>query len=150
MSFDEIFPDIGEKGFRHVQATELRSGVFWQEPDGRFSFEAFPPYAQSGRIMDFVIEDVDGDGRRDLLLSLDGVTLEAWSDRIEKGQLGLLLNRGDRRFESVLPWTSGLVIDGSPRGMAWGDLDGDGSPELIVMLNEAMPLVFSLSRTASP
>ncbi len=142
MTFLDIFPDMEAKGFAHKDITELQTGILWQGENGDFSFEALPSFAQSGRVMAILIEDFDRDGMKDILLSLEPISSETWSGRFEKGQLGLFLNKGNKQFETELSWGSGLVIYGSPRELAYDDLDGDGNKELIVFLNEGLPVVF--------
>ncbi len=145
MPFSEMFPGIEDAGYRYKEVTELRTGILWQSSDGSFTFEALPYFAQSGRVTGLLVRDVNNDGRPDILTSLELPSPEPWSGRFEKGHLGLFLNRGNKIFDTVLPWDSGLIVDGSPRGLAWGDLGGSKSAELIVMLSEGMPQVFSLS-----
>ncbi|MBK1879727.1 VCBS repeat-containing protein [Pelagicoccus mobilis] len=147
-SLQEMFPNLEEKGYRFKEVRELRSGIFWMEKDGRYRFEALPAFAQSGRAMDLLLEDIDGDGRLDVLMSLELQSPEPWANRFEKGHLGLFLNKGERAFESVLPWDSGLSFQGSPRGLASCDIDGDGSKELVVVLSEGMPVVFARASEA--
>ncbi|RME68737.1 MAG: hypothetical protein D6781_10220 [Verrucomicrobia bacterium] len=145
MPLSRMFPRLEERGYRALEATELRSGIFWQEADGTFTFSPLPAFAQSGRAMGLLVADADADDRPDLILSLEYPSPEPWSGRIEKGHLALCLNRGQRHFETAPDFHGGLLIDGSPRGMAWGDLDGDGRPELGVYLSEGMPQFFRRS-----
>jgi hypothetical protein len=99
-------------------------------------------FAQSGRIMDLLIADLNEDGSPEIVATLDTPRSEPRTERFEKGHVAVLLNKGRRSFDAVLPRTSGLSIDGAPRGLGWGDLDGDGAPELIVVLSEGTPQVF--------
>lgn len=144
-TFQHMFPNLESEGYRYSEVNQLMTGILWQTPTGGFFFEPLPSLAQSGRVMDILIEDFDRDGDNDILLALELPSPEPWTGRFEKGHLSLFLNKGENYFESVKPWDSGLIIDGSPREMVWGDLDSDKSPELIVRLSEGDPLVFSLS-----
>ncbi len=142
MTFREVFPDIEKMGYVYSDITELQTGILWQEEGGHFEFEALPSFAQSGRVMAMMIEDFNQDGMKDILLSLEPLSAETWSGRFEKGQLALFQNMGNKHFETELSWGSGLVVYGSPRGLAYDDLDGDGNEELVVVLNEGLPVVF--------
>lgn len=137
-----LFPGRIKEGYQSLEINELRSGIFWQEGDGRFSFEPLPMFAQSGRIMDLLAVDLNHDGHLDIVATLDSPRSEPRAERFEKGHLAVLLNKGKRTFEALLPRASGLSIDGAPRGLGWGDVDGDGAPELIVVLSEGIPQVF--------
>src|SRR6185436_10101674 len=77
--------------------------------------------------------DVDGDGDLDLLL-VDGSTRE----RMQAGRQvrhHLLVNTGARdgapRFEYV-PGETGLRMNGWPTGVATGDVDRDGRPDVLI------------------
>ena len=77
--------------------------------------------------------DVDGDGDLDLLL-VDGSTRE----RMAAGRQvthHLLINTGVRdgapRFENV-PGETGLRMNGWPTGVATGDVDRDGRPDVLI------------------
>ncbi|MDQ8185731.1 VCBS repeat-containing protein [Pelagicoccus sp. SDUM812002] len=139
----DIFPSLEEE-YRKLSVVELRSCIFWQTEDGEFEKQALPHLAQSGRAMSLMVEDFDLDGDRDVILSLEHLSPVPWTERFEDGQVELLLNEGDRRLVPVSSWKSGLLIDGSPRGLAWGNLMGDERPELIINVSEGSPAVFSL------
>lgn len=64
--------------------------------------------------------DADGDGRLDVFVVGYGA-----------GRNALFRNLGQWRFEPVPLWDGGAG-DGSARACAWGDLDGDGLPELAI------------------
>ena len=143
--FPALFPDIESQGFESLSVEELRSGILWQTESGVFQFDPLPSFAQMGRVESILIKDANGDGHLDLILALDHPSPEPWSGRFEPGYLGLFLNRGERCFETDWAGESGLVVRGAPRNLAWGDLDGDGRPELVVRYSEGAPDVFSLS-----
>jgi len=63
---------------------------------------------------------------------------------ITVGDLGLLLvGNGSGEFEPVAPLNSGIFIPGEARGLAMGDLNGDGRPDLVfTRVNDSvLPLV---------
>jgi len=73
--------------------------------------------------------DYDGDGDMDLYL-VNGWRLDG-SEVIEKGVNRLYRNRGDGSFEDVTS-EAGVGDDGWGCGVAVGDPDGDGDPDLYV------------------
>jgi len=73
--------------------------------------------------------DYDGDGDLDLYL-VNGWRLEG-AEIAERGRDALYRNRGDGTFEEVTA-AAGLGQDGWGSGVAVGDADGDGLPDLLV------------------
>jgi len=73
--------------------------------------------------------DYDGDGDLDLYL-VNGWRLEG-EKVIERGKNALYRNRGDGTFEDVTE-AAGVGDDGWGCGVAVGDVDGDGHPDLFV------------------
>lgn len=141
----EMFGDLAQKGFQSLSLSEVRSGIFWQQTDGRFSFEAFPTFAQSGRMVALLSVDIDKDGVSDLVASIEPPSLAPWTGRGEQGHVALLRGSKDRSLKIELPAVSGLDVGASsPRDLLWGDFNGDSDNELVVVLAEGEPLIFKL------
>ncbi len=142
----ELFGDLAQKGFQSLSLAEVRSGIFWQQPDGGFDFEALPTFAQSGRILDLLAVDADNDGIDDLIASIEPPSLAPWTGRGEQGHIALILGHKKRLLRVELPFVSGLDVGASsPRNLIWDDFNGDGSRELVVVPAEGEPLVFRRS-----
>jgi hypothetical protein len=73
--------------------------------------------------------DYDGDGDLDLYL-VNGWKLDG-PEVVERGRDHLYRNRGDGTFDDVTE-AAGLGSDGWGTGVAVGDVDGDGRPDLLV------------------
>ncbi|EDY81647.1 FG-GAP repeat domain protein [Verrucomicrobiia bacterium DG1235] len=141
----EIFtPEVLDQ-FRRSEICETRSMILYQREEGRFSAAALPRWAQSGTVMDVLVFDYDSDGWEDLVLSLEPRAPKLWVDRPLKGHVVLLRNEVGQGFRTVLPYESGLEVDGYPRHMAWADLDKDGRGELLLTMSDGPLLVFSLN-----
>ncbi len=140
-SIDEIFPNL-LANFDRREINESRSMVFFQKTAGKFTPTPLPILAQTGVLTDLLVADFNHDGSDDIVLSLQPLSPRPWAGRRQKGHLILLINNGEGEFESLLPWQSGLEINGYPKHFAWGDLDKDGLNELLVSQNSGSLLIF--------
>ena len=141
-SVDDIFPAESLQAATRLEATELASGVYLQQPDGTFVFRPLPREAQIAPINAFVWRDLDGDGHPDLLCVGNNFGPEPSTGRFDGG-LGLLL-KGDGHggFTPVAPDESGIVVSGEARGTAAVNISGTSPATAIVVTQSNGPLLF--------
>ena len=97
--------------------------------------------------------DLDGDGWKDLFFAhghvypqMDGRGLGT----SYRQQNQVLRNLGNGRFEDVTAAAGpGLAVVESSRGAAFGDLDGDGDPDVVVVNLDAAPTLLRNDRSAA-
>jgi hypothetical protein len=82
-------------------------------------------FPDSGGPVWMVAADVNGDGELDLLVA----NWCASSRQCTEGNVGVLLNRGDGTFQSVVTYRSGGLHAFS---VSAADMNGDGIPDLVV------------------
>jgi len=136
---------LGEARLAHAQrfdASELRSGVYLSQPDGRYRFEPMPWPAQLAPVEGLVALDHNGDGRPDLALVQNSYAATPSLGRFTGG-LGLILtNDGQGRFTALDPAASGLIVPGDAKALVITDLDQDGWPDLVASRNDQPALAF--------
>jgi hypothetical protein len=125
-----------------LAATELRSGVFLSQPDGRYRFEPWPRIAQIAPADGLVAGDFDGDGHADLYVVQNSYAPAPAIGRFDGGLSQLLCGDGHGHFAPVPPSESGLVVPGDAKALAVLDLDGDGWPDFLVSRNGEATLAF--------
>ncbi len=125
-----------------LAATELRSGVFLSQPDGRYRFESWPRIAQIAPADGLVAGDFDGDGHADLYVVQNSYAPATAIGRFDGGLSQMLRGDGQGHFAPVPPIESGLIVPGDAKALALVDLDGDGWPDFLVSRNGEATLAF--------
>jgi enediyne biosynthesis protein E4 len=90
--------------------------------------------------------DVDNDGRRDVFVAQSHVldTIEKTTSFLKYKQPPLLMRNSEKGFQDV-SLAAGAVFrqNFAARGMAVGDLDNDGDPDVVIAQNDGPPVVLS-------
>jgi len=94
--------------------------------NGDGTFQAAKSYGSGGEdAYSVAVEDVNGDGKPDLLVA----NYCADSECLTNGNVGVLLGNGGGTFQAAVPYSSGAYHTVS---VAVGDVNGDGKPDLMV------------------
>lgn len=142
-SVDEMFSVIQLEKSVYRTSAEMRSGIAYQQPGGRFNFVALPFLAQISPVQSIEVADLNHDGRPDLILS--GNFLRAKPEvGIHHASYGqVFLNAGNETW-SYVP-NSGLSIEGTAAHMKI--MKTGGNEVLYVFRNNNLPQQFSILPT---
>jgi hypothetical protein len=127
---------------KRLTATELRSGVFLSQPDGRYRFEPLPRIAQIAPADGLVAGDFNGDGHADIYVVQNSYAPPPAMGHFDGGLSQLLCGDGHGHFTPVAPIESGLVVPGDAKALVVIDLDADGWPDFLVSRNDEATLAF--------
>ena len=125
-----------------LAATELRSGVFLSQPDGRYRFEPLPRIAQIAPADGIVAGDFEGAGHADIYVVQNSYAPAPAIGRFDGGLSQLLRGDGRGHFFPVPPVESGLVVPGDAKALAVLGFDNDGWPDFLVSRNGDATLAF--------
>ena len=125
-----------------LEATELRSGVFLSQPDGRYRFEPLPRIAQIAPADGLVAGDFGGEGHADIYVVQNSYAPAPAIGRFDGGLSQLLRGDGHGHFTPVPPIESGLVVPGDAKALAVLDIGDDGRPGFLISRNGEATLAF--------
>ncbi len=123
-----------------VRASTLASTLFLNR-GVRFDLVPLPDEAQWSPVFGIVAADFDGDGRQDLLLAQNFFAVLPEISRLDAGRGLLLRGVGGAKLVPQSARYSGVNVNGEQRGLAVGDFDRDGRPDLVISQNGAQTRV---------
>lgn len=146
VTLEDIFGKEALHDARKLEATELASGIFFQQADGHFEFTPLPPKAQLAPIFTFSALDVTGNNSVDLFLAGNHFGPEPTTGRFD-GSLGLLLtNDGKGILSPVGPKRSGIAIPGEVRASTVLSTKAKSDQRLLIARTNGPLLLFESSR----
>jgi hypothetical protein len=141
-TLQEIIDPTKLNAAARLTMTELRSGVFLSQPDGKYKFRALPRMAQIAPLQGIVAGDFDGDGLADIYAVQNSYAPIYSVGRFTGGVSQFLRGDGRGNFEIVEPKDSGLVVPGDAKALALTDLRENGVPTLLATRNNDTMLGF--------
>lgn len=139
-------PAFGSAG--RIDVDDSRHTVFLNRGD-RFEARPLPREAQWSPSLGVAVDDFDGDGAEDIVLSQNFYAVRPGTPRYDAGRGLLLRGDGEGGFTAVSGIESGIRVYGDGRGIATADVDGDRRVDLAVGVNGGQTRLF-LNRTARP
>ncbi len=116
-TMDQIFTPDMKEGATTLYCKETRSGYFENRGKNKFVFHPFPMEAQIAPVNAIVYTDVNGDGRKDLVLAGNEYQTSVSAGRYDASYGLLMYGNGKGNFTPVPPVRSGLIIDGDVKDL---------------------------------
>jgi hypothetical protein len=118
----------------NYEVTDFRSMVLYQDEVGKYSVQPLPFEAQRSPINASVIIDVNEDGKMDIVSVGNLYQSEIETGRADAGIGSVLINKGDRNFESIPTTKSGFFSNGDTKSMVF--LNDHGQKQFIIGKNK--------------
>jgi len=135
-----IFTEAEKKNMDVYKTNFFASGVLMNEGDNTFRFIPFPEKAQFSTINDMVIDDIDKDGVKDILVCGNSNDPAVMVGVYDATSALLLKGTGRGNFAAVSPAENGLKVRGESRKMVY--LKDKGKTTLIFLKNDAAAQLF--------
>lgn len=133
----------------HLHATDLRSMVWWND-GGHFTPSALPNLAQIAPVRGCIVDDVNNDGRPDLVVAGNLYGSEVETTRYDAGNGLVLLGDGKRGFTPVPVLTSGLFAPDDVRDLQVVHLGKAGLPLYVIASNSGPLRAFAMVAPPKP
>jgi len=145
-TMENIFPPEKIAQAKVFRCDQLASGVLYNHGNGQFAFTPLPLTAQFSKVFGAVVDDFDGDGTKDILLSGNFYPYKTQLGRCD-ASLGVLLKGSagaEGQFRAVDPEDSGCYIGGDVRGMV-EIKNGAGGKWIIVAKNDDLVQILKVN-----
>ena len=139
-TLDGIFTTAEKNNMDVYKTNFFESGVLMNEGNNTFRFIPFPEKAQLSTINDMVIDDIDNDGIKDILVCGNSNDPAVMVGVYDATSALLLKGTGGGNFTAVSPAQNGLNVKGESRKMVY--LKDKGKSTLIFLKNDAAAQVF--------
>jgi hypothetical protein len=94
----------------HYEATLFESVILYNRGNGKYDIVPLPVEAQFSPVNGIVVQDIDGDGKKDILLGGNLFVSEVETGRADASKGCFLRNLGNEQFKAYLPYESGLWL----------------------------------------
>ncbi|WP_276500986.1 VCBS repeat-containing protein [Terrimonas pollutisoli] len=145
-TMDDIFHNKEEgESFLQLQCYELHSCWFENSGNGKFVKHQLPVEAQFAPVNAIVCEDIDNDGKMDLLLAGNEFQAEVMNGRYDASYGCYLQGDGKGGFTFIKPSVSGLVLKGDVKDLKLIQTEGKKKLLLAAINNDRMK-TFSIKK----
>jgi len=138
-SLEEIYTEELLSSADKFEVNELASGVLINLTDANgnisFDFRPLPRIIQASPVFGSSLCDVNGDGNLDLYVVQNFSGPQRETGYMHGGVSQLMLGDGTGNFEPISAEESGLVVPGDATSLTTHDINGDGSVDFLVGVN---------------
>jgi hypothetical protein len=115
---DDIFKGKAKDNKVTLTCTETRSCYLENLGNGKFAKHPLPIAAQFAPVNAIICDDIDGDGKMDIVLAGNEYQADVMTGRYDASYGCFLKGNGKNIFTSITPVQSGLVLNGDIKDMS--------------------------------
>jgi len=141
-TIDQVFSQQELNAALQLEAKTFASSIFINNGTGSFSQKELPIEAQVAPVQEFAIEDVNNDGKQDIILVGNNYGMQVESGRIDAGTGLVLLGEGSGNFKPMKSIDSGFWAEGDTRDLA--PIIINGKKHYLVAVNDAALKTYKL------
>jgi enediyne biosynthesis protein E4 len=143
-SIQELFDAEMIKSSTVRKVTYTASCIAWNEGNGKFTIMEFPPEVQLSSVNAALATDLNGDGRKDLVMGGNLIHWLPQFSRIDASYGHVALNLGNRKWKFLPSGEAGILAKGEVRGIK--EMNLNNSRYFIFLANDEFPLMYSLNK----
>ncbi|MBL7698786.1 MAG: VCBS repeat-containing protein [Chitinophagaceae bacterium] len=113
-TYESLFTPEQRANAIKYEANNMQSSVLWNN-NGNFELQALPVEAQLSPVFGIVVDDLDGDSKKDIWLGGNFYALKPQAGRHNASKGVLLKNINDKSFSFVAPSQAGIITTGEVR-----------------------------------
>jgi hypothetical protein len=124
------YEDFARKSIQDLFTTEVlkkctvktfnynSSCIAYNNGNGNFNLQKLPVYLQFSSVNAILCTDVNGDGKKDIIAAGNMFAFQPQFARLDASYGHVLINKGNRQFNYLLPSQSGIEIRGQVKAIA--------------------------------
>jgi hypothetical protein len=113
-TYETLFTPEQRSNALKYEANTLQTAVLWNN-NGNFDLQPLPLEAQMSPVFAIVVNDFDGDNKKDIWLGGNFYELKPQAGRHNASKGVLLKQVGERSFKNISPLESGIEVNGEVR-----------------------------------
>lgn len=129
----------------NLEANEFASLILYQTSAGKYEVSYLPIEAQIAPINGIVVMDINNDKLLDLIIAGNFYQAEIETGRADSGTGKILINKGNKEFEALAVYESGLFLNKDTKSLNLLGLGKGKRPSLVVGNNKEKCQLISIN-----
>ena len=125
------------------QVNYSSSCIAWNEGNAQFSIVPLPMLTQLSSTNAVLVKDVDDDGKPDLIMAGNEFDFIPQFGRLDAAYGSVLLNKGNRQWQTLMQKQSGIFVRGVVRDIQW--IKTNSGQAVLFLQNNDAPVMYSLN-----